>query len=604
MTRVKFLWSSEEITKHARGYWTQALDIARRFKIERLKRCCQIMGRLEDSLTAAQILYPIMQCTDIFFLKADICQLGVDQRKVNMLAREYCDAAGIKLKPIILSHHMLYGLSKGQVKMSKSNKESAIFMEDTVEDVVRKINNAYCPKTEEDLEVKREEEQMQLVEDKLKNPCLDYVQHIIFCLPGVTFTAGGTAYSDFGSVRDAFLGGKLSEADLKAGLVAAINMLLEPVRQHFQQNAEAKRILELITDWMQEPKTLRASKLRRLAALASRQPTCVIFAPLPSVSPPLQSALDTLRCLANAPSGYAKVLWFSDWSAFTLNCLAGGKTREDDLKAIAAANSLFVAALRALAPAQMEDVDVVLQSEALLGNSSDYWISVINAGRAFQLSRVRAVDETCEESGQVIGALMHVADVLAVGQPGVPTCIVAPPSQLPSHALASEYMGSRPEVEEAGLKPPTVREVPSVPLHLKAAATDKGATHDVDGELLLFDAQPDVQRKMKKAFCEPGNVVHCPVLSLVVETVLPYGADRRFVVPRKPDNGGDLIFDAAEPLLAAFSSGDLHPGDLKPAARDAIDAVLQRVRDAVKANPDLGKAQKEVEKVAKRSKKK
>ena len=65
--------------------------------------------------------------------------------QVNMLAREYCDAAGIKLKPIILSHHMLYGLSKGQAKMSKSNKESAIFMEDTVEDVTRKITNAYAP---------------------------------------------------------------------------------------------------------------------------------------------------------------------------------------------------------------------------------------------------------------------------------------------------------------------------------------------------------------------------------------------------------------------------------------------------------------------------
>ena len=56
----------------------------------------------ENSLTAAQILYPIMQCTDIFFLKADICQLGVDQRKVNMLARDYCDLAGRKLKPVIL----------------------------------------------------------------------------------------------------------------------------------------------------------------------------------------------------------------------------------------------------------------------------------------------------------------------------------------------------------------------------------------------------------------------------------------------------------------------------------------------------------------------
>jgi hypothetical protein len=36
--------------------------------------------------------------------QADICQLGMDQRKVNMLAREYCDATKRKNKPIILSH--------------------------------------------------------------------------------------------------------------------------------------------------------------------------------------------------------------------------------------------------------------------------------------------------------------------------------------------------------------------------------------------------------------------------------------------------------------------------------------------------------------------
>ena len=63
------------------------------------------MGRSEsDTLSAAQIFYPCMQCTDIFFLKADICQLGMDQRKVNVLAREYCETRKIKKKPIILSH--------------------------------------------------------------------------------------------------------------------------------------------------------------------------------------------------------------------------------------------------------------------------------------------------------------------------------------------------------------------------------------------------------------------------------------------------------------------------------------------------------------------
>lgn len=52
-----------------------------------------------------------MQCADVFYLKTDVCQLGVDQRKVNMLARDYCDTTnGIK-PPIIVSHHMLSGMT-------------------------------------------------------------------------------------------------------------------------------------------------------------------------------------------------------------------------------------------------------------------------------------------------------------------------------------------------------------------------------------------------------------------------------------------------------------------------------------------------------------
>jgi hypothetical protein len=44
------------------------------------------------------------------YAQADICQLGMDQRKVNVLAREYCDKIKRKLKPVILSHEMLPGL--------------------------------------------------------------------------------------------------------------------------------------------------------------------------------------------------------------------------------------------------------------------------------------------------------------------------------------------------------------------------------------------------------------------------------------------------------------------------------------------------------------
>ncbi|KAJ0742184.1 putative tyrosine--tRNA ligase [Helianthus annuus] len=79
------------------------------------------MGRDEThNLTAAQVFHPCMQCADKFFLKADICQLGMDQ-------------------------YMLPGLKKGQEKMSKSDPCNAIFMEDEEADVIQKIDNAYCP---------------------------------------------------------------------------------------------------------------------------------------------------------------------------------------------------------------------------------------------------------------------------------------------------------------------------------------------------------------------------------------------------------------------------------------------------------------------------
>lgn len=53
-----------------------------------------------------------MQCADIFFLDVDFCQLGVDQRKVNMLAIEYCKDE--KRKPVVVSHGMISGLIEGQ----------------------------------------------------------------------------------------------------------------------------------------------------------------------------------------------------------------------------------------------------------------------------------------------------------------------------------------------------------------------------------------------------------------------------------------------------------------------------------------------------------
>ncbi|HLD86836.1 MAG TPA: tyrosine--tRNA ligase, partial [Candidatus Nanoarchaeia archaeon] len=118
LKNVEFVWASELLNN--RDYWKTVMQVARHSTVKRILRTVQIMGRSEsDSLQASHILYPCMQAADIFHLKADICQLGMDQRKVNMLAREIGPSIGY-WKPVIISHHMLMGL--GQPETVKDEK--------------------------------------------------------------------------------------------------------------------------------------------------------------------------------------------------------------------------------------------------------------------------------------------------------------------------------------------------------------------------------------------------------------------------------------------------------------------------------------------------
>ncbi|KAK7255830.1 hypothetical protein RIF29_29253 [Crotalaria pallida] len=234
--KVEFLWSSKEINSRADEYWPLVLDIAQKNNLKRIIRCSQIMGRSEtDELTAAQIFYPCMQCADIFFLKADICQLGMDQRKVNVLAREYCDDIKRKNKPIILSHHMLPGLQEGQEKMSKSDPLSSIFMEDEEAEVNLKIKKAFCPP--------------KVVE---KNPCLEYVKYLIlpwfneFKVERSADNGGDKTFKTFEELAADYESGELHPADLKSALSKSLNKILEPVRVHFKTDKDAKELLKRV----------------------------------------------------------------------------------------------------------------------------------------------------------------------------------------------------------------------------------------------------------------------------------------------------------------------------------------------------------------------
>ena len=246
--KISFVWADDMVKN--KDYWERVLSIARCSTIKRTLRCSQIMGRSESmDLSTAQMFYPCMQAADIFYLNADIAQLGMDQRKVNMLAREVAPKLGLK-PPIAVHHHMLAGLlppkkegenisaidKKINQKMSKSNPMSAVFMTDDENAIRKKIAKAYCP--------------LKQVDD---NPILEYLKYIIF-EKEKTFRierpqkyGGLLEFENYESVEKDYLEGNLHPADLKQGVADSLNKLLEPTRKYFEQNTKAKKLKEEVT---------------------------------------------------------------------------------------------------------------------------------------------------------------------------------------------------------------------------------------------------------------------------------------------------------------------------------------------------------------------
>jgi len=276
MENVKFIWASEEIARRPTEYWKLVLDISTSMTLKRILKCGQIMGRKEsfknetddlvekvtddstelteeqkkadqlenanriedamcvmrmtESLKTSQVFYPVMQCADIFFLGVDICSLGMDQRKVNMLAIEYCDISKRRFKPIIVSHHMMMGLT-GVDKMSKSDPNSAIFMDDTDQEVNLKIKKAFCEP-----------------QNIVKNPILEYFRYIVFEME----TEPVMGFPTYQELEKAFADGSIHPNVLKESLKQYLKKYLDPVRKYFENNKEADNLRKLVKSYSEK----------------------------------------------------------------------------------------------------------------------------------------------------------------------------------------------------------------------------------------------------------------------------------------------------------------------------------------------------------------
>jgi tyrosyl-tRNA synthetase len=248
--KINLIWAKDLMDDL--GYWDQFIRVGREVSLDRMKRAITIMGRKEgDAVSSAMLFYPAMQVTDIFRMGIDICQLGMDQRKANILAREVAKKLGFKI-PVAVHNPYLLGLKGApkdvknmsdeegmSFKMSKSDPKSSILVHDSFADIKSKINSAYCPERVVDGNPVMEYINMLILDDKSLPITIDRSQKF----------GGPIEATDYNELVKMYTEGKIHPMDLKGFVAEGLEKEIKPIREHFEKNKEARELYEKVKSY-------------------------------------------------------------------------------------------------------------------------------------------------------------------------------------------------------------------------------------------------------------------------------------------------------------------------------------------------------------------
>ena len=229
-SKVDYVMASDVYNQ---DYWSTVIRIGNNSTISRVKRAMTIMGRKEsDESPASFMVYPLMQAADVFHLNVDVMHAGMDQRKVHMLAIDVAEKLG-REKPVAVHMHLLPSLksdgrmSPEDVKMSKSKPDTAIFMNDPEDEIIRKIRNAVCPPKETE-----------------GNPVFEILKHLLVRDDETPFRIerpakyGGDIEGRMPELEAMYREGKIFPLDLKNAVARELANVLKPSRDYFSKHPD------------------------------------------------------------------------------------------------------------------------------------------------------------------------------------------------------------------------------------------------------------------------------------------------------------------------------------------------------------------------------
>jgi len=284
-------------------------------------------------------------------------------------------------------------------------------------------------------------------------------------------------------------------------------------------------------------------------------------------------------------AGINCTVFLADWHTLINDKLGG------DWDTISKVSKHYAEAFKLLCPG----VNIILGSE-LYDSRKDYWFEFVNFTKHMSLARTmrtltimgRSEDEDKIDLAKLLYPPMQAVDIHSLDL----DIVHAGMDQRKIHMLVREIfpkMKWKVPIAIHHKLLPGLSE-PSDTLK-KSKIVGKMSKSDPNSGVFIHDSDDDIRSKIKKAWCEEGNIENNPLLEITKHVILH---DFNEIHVERPEKfGGNVTYTNYSQLENDFSQKKLHPSDLKQTVTNYLIKIINPIREKLPINEELFNAIKQ-----------
>ena len=272
-------------------------------------------------------------------------------------------------------------------------------------------------------------------------------------------------------------------------------------------------------------------------------------------------------------AGVKCTVFLADWHTLINEKLAG------DWDTISKVSQYYADAFRSVCPG----VEILSGSE-LYESRKEYWFEFVKFTKHMSLARTirtltimgRSENEEKIDLAKLLYPPMQAVDIRSMDL----DIVHAGMDQRKIHMLIREIF------PKMGWKVPVAVHHKLLPgLSTPSPFGTKMSKSDPKSGILMHDSDDEIRTKIKKAWCEEGNVSENPLLEISKQVI--FHEFDELLVERSERFGGNTTYSNYSQLESDFAQKKLHPTDLKQAVANYLIKIIGPIRNKLVLSEDL-----------------